>query len=667
MKQILIQLASGVFEANYDPTTGDYTITGRAPSGQEGHVTGRTYTVKKSDRAGADTNVSIDEVYNQLILTCDLEELDTLVESPTDDDTIYSPFTNKQLFCTEYASFGEGSSAFNGWKDMILRGTTQYDAAEICNHYVQLFKSKVWQFNTDSLIPTNNTGQLTFLTDARSHPCRCFLAQFGHDEPSDPKDNTMQKAPSMSTYLVITANGNRKDDSNAQPSESVLKQNQPIATYVGNLAGGLFSPTDNETTNYIVISGKIIATSANQRNSPNRLAPDTDQPFQQYHQDAQNDSGGIMSQFFMKYWHSTVHLDDDKNGDGAYYVVKYYDANSPKDTPTTRWSGSNGIIPYNDSWKSLTELPYSYSADGDETDKIKKMPLLACTLKIGEKYACETVDANGDSHYEWKTLDQCGYKKYNGESAPANHIFIGANIAIDDPIIGKEYPIANSVDPTWNIDAEGIAIPIKKSDNLTGKVSFTIDGLVNSTYDQITRIHPSFWRHTRWEHETKCVLAHINQVMIKDFDVEIYSDNAQINNIQEDKDLVYYTEQNLDYIEKKDDLEFALTTALTTEECVQKNIKNSVFQNNPYVGEEPLREIYNVNTGFSGKPEEQYLTDYWPEYSSPKQILETTIYDSDDLEWTAKMHLPEFVFDYRIRGDEYDVQKRHHTLTLRQV
>jgi hypothetical protein len=96
-------------------------------------------------------------------------------------------------------------------------------------------------------------------------------------------------------------------------------------------------------------------------------------------------------------------------------------------------------------------------------------------------------------------------------------------------------------------------------------------------------------------------------------------------------------------------------------------VKNSVFRNNPYIGEEPLREIYNANTGFIGKPEEQYLSDYWPEYNSPHQIVESTIYDSDELDWTQKVHLPEFVFNYRVRGDEYDVQKRHHKLTLRQV
>lgn len=48
------------------------------------------------------------------------------------------------------------------------------------------------------------------------------------------------------------------------PSENDLRNAAPVAKYVGNLAGGYLSPTDNSTTNYIVISGKFIATSSYQ-------------------------------------------------------------------------------------------------------------------------------------------------------------------------------------------------------------------------------------------------------------------------------------------------------------------------------------------------------------------------------------------------------------------
>lgn len=71
----------------------------------------------------------------------------------------------------------------------------------------------------------------------------------------------------MQKYLVITINGNGQDESGYVPTEQQIQSKAPVAEYVGNIAGGFFSPTDNDTTNYIVISGKMIATSQKQHNS----------------------------------------------------------------------------------------------------------------------------------------------------------------------------------------------------------------------------------------------------------------------------------------------------------------------------------------------------------------------------------------------------------------
>ena len=80
------------------------------------------------------------------------------------------------------------------------------------------------------------------------------------------------------------------------------------------------------------------------------------------------------------------------------------------------------------------------------------------------------------------------------------------------------------------------------------------------------------FRSTKWYHNLKYVLAHIQTIFIKDFNIKIYTDQAGINNIPEDRDLVYMTDElsNEKYINKKDDIEFKINTALTTEECEQK-------------------------------------------------------------------------------------------------
>lgn len=63
----------------------------------------------------------------------------------------------------------------------------------------------------------------------------------------------------MTDYLVISVNGNGKDgESEFYPNDSDLLEAIPCAEYVGNEVGGVFSPSDGNTTNYIVISGKMV-------------------------------------------------------------------------------------------------------------------------------------------------------------------------------------------------------------------------------------------------------------------------------------------------------------------------------------------------------------------------------------------------------------------------
>jgi hypothetical protein len=246
------------------------------------------------------------------------------------------------------------------------------------------------------------------------------------------------------------------------------------------------------------------------------------------------------------------------------------------------------------------------------------------------------VEVTGDDPtafptYKWLTLDQCPTK----DGVKQNHIWLGPNPKIDDNFIGKEWDLMNMVDAGMNIDAKGIAIPVKYSDHLNGKVEFTIDGCCNLTYDLITRRHPTFFRHTKWYHDEKQVLGHINQIMISDFEVKIYSDNGMINNIQEVDELAYMTNEAnaTDVVNEKDDIEFNLTTGLTNEECAEKGVNQTVKMNNPFVGDDYLRSVVNVLNNNVGKPEEHYLNNYYEEYTSPKMTIETTQFQDLGHDW----------------------------------
>ena len=195
---------------DYDESTGNWTESSTAVPDVPQNA--QSVTITKSHYASNDTNVSVDETYNQLILTCDLEELETLVESPTDDEQMYSPYRNRQHYCTEYVAWGEGSSAINGFGDMITTGGTGYDGAYIVDHYVQLYKSNVWRFNGDQYIRSDHKGQLDFFKTAKKQSCLAFLMEAGKTSGNSPKNNQQNSKIDMSRYLCITVNGNGNNE-----------------------------------------------------------------------------------------------------------------------------------------------------------------------------------------------------------------------------------------------------------------------------------------------------------------------------------------------------------------------------------------------------------------------------------------------------------------------
>jgi hypothetical protein len=61
---------------------------------------------------------------------------------------------------------------------------------------------------------------------------------------------------------------------------------------------------------------------------------------------------------------------------------------------------------------------------------------------------------------------------------------LGINPSIGDYLLCKEWSISNTLKASSNVDAEGTAIPIKASDNLSGEITFRIISPVYSGWEQ---------------------------------------------------------------------------------------------------------------------------------------------------------------------------------------
>lgn len=588
------------------------------------------------------TNLSISDVFNQVSLKCQLEAYEDVIKSPMDSDSLTSLYNGKQLFMTEYISEGNNINANAAFFNMLHNRDTSYSECRTVDWYLQAMYNKNWNFVTPKgditdLCEFSNNVYINqwkipkYLKDNQIIPC---LFKMGSVEKKPiTKDNSPTSKIDMSSYLFISINGNGDDsEANHSPSDLTLQNRSGMIEYIGNNSGGVFSPTDDDTTNYLVFSGKLCLMP---------IQKETDK----YSTLINNDIGS--------YLYKTVPSDNNKKG--RYYTRKWY---TSKDT----YLNAISLHPWTKD-KANHDLQYNYTSKGDSTDKFCKLPVLECELLIGNKRLIETnIDVYGNSTFKWVEIG----KEPIIDGDKVTTFSLGINPKIGDKIIGDEFAIQNTIDYTMNLETEGTAIPITKADALSGAVIFRILGPVNLTWNDITRRHKTWFRHAKYVDNTKFVLSHLENIIIKDFECKIYSDQSGND---EDNDLIYMSNETDKFVNKKDDTEFKFITQLSSVECVQKGIKNSVNLNAVINTNTrtPLESIYNATTNETAKPEEHYINQYYLAYSKPKIIMETDLHDTDDISIQNIFHSDVLKRNFFVQSISRDLREASAHIKLKEI
>lgn len=586
-------------------------------------------TIALANVADCDTTISIGDVYNQLLLTAKVEDIESVIESPLDDDLLVSPYINKQKYLTEYSSDGEGKTAYNAFYAMTHNQKTTYGAGAITDWYVQVMRNKQWTFpmkgNTDidivDYFGSEGTNQHALPDWLGQAPGAAIMALGSVKMNTANDDNSPTSKVNMTNYLVVSVNGNGidNDENKTYPSVADIQKNIPYAVYTGNKAGGVFSPSDDKTTNYIVLSGKVILNPImRQTNTYTKLHN------KEWH-------GGLpmgLKENEIYVWHQTV--PSRNNGDGRYYTRQYWQAEAPDKEVSWHEGADSGFYPY--TGEGPEEYEFKYSAVGDSTDTISKVAVLACMLVIGDKCVVETGTDGQTTDFVWQKYKERSECQSDDEYYQ-QCFTIGFDPKIGDKLVGTEFSIQNNIDYKMGIDAEGIAIPITKGDKISGQVRFMILGPINATWDVITRRHPTFFRHTKWSSSSVPLLAHVSSILIKSFEVKVYSDNGLISNGNDDNDIIYMSDTKETFVNKKDDLEFKINSALTATECAQLGVSNTVKLSTPLnisTGDGVL-EVYDRNGNVKAKPEQIYVDSYYTEYHKPRIVMEQKLRDIDNV------------------------------------
>lgn len=543
--------------------------------------------------ADTDARISIEEVYNRIELTCDTTPMDSLVENPLDGSDLTSPYTSRQLYMDDCLLPVGGLKEQEAWRmltDMMEGRPVQRDGAKHSRWYLRVMDHPGWSFPGGTGVPDmveaycrGNADQQRLPRELSRRIAAGLISWGKEDLNVDGKDDAVTGKISMGNALVINVPGNDYiSEDLAYPDAEALLAASPVAVYEGNTSGGLFSPADDDTVNYIVFSGKItlnpvaLVTLANNGAGSSRATVPGPEEGTEYYR----------AQRFYKAASPTAAPAIDPECGCSY---------PPKATSQALLGGGclyswPGLQPYTDTGMSLYR--YSYGSAGDWSDTIPKLGVVACMLVIGGKCLVEGKHAagaqkyDGDvSRYTWETFrerSQCA----SDDEYYAQSFTIGINPKLGDCIIGTEFAIGNNITLGMGLDMEGMAVPIRRADRLSGAVRFEILGPVNLMWDVVTRRHATWFRHTQWTTDTRPVLPSLSNIIISDFSVTLQSDNGRTDLLREE-DLVYVSDTDETFENVMDDLTFRFTSALTAEEAQEAGVHAGMLLSTPCASTTP--------------------------------------------------------------------------------
>ena len=630
----------------------------------------------EDDAAGDDTTLSNSESYSVIKVNCNIEPLERLVDFGTnasDNTSLTSDYRSKIKYMTEIVSPGEGENAWDSFKNMVLNNQIDdYKNAYTIDNYLYVKKSSAWDFTRGyessyyrdmydyTKLAETTAGEdgqfagrqhliLNFLKREDSNPIKAAWLSFGRSQKQTLYDDSLGGQISTKDCLYITVWGQEDHTENhfLKSKINAFTSEHPLAKYTPWESITL-TPTTANVTNYIIISGNIML-------NPTQVKTGTKWWYDYYPTFPFSYKTWLSSTYrhFPKlvYERSMNTFDDAatlcrNNGDptyrccpensnhedGGYYTQKFWKRNDTDHT-YSQYSESNQYFPYGDLQISKNKkMEFEYSAVRDNTDKISKLAILKCELKVGDKYCCETLEK--EDEFVWMTANEITtYNSVNNKNLEP-YIYVGINPKIGDFIVGQSFQIQNTISDEMNLSTKGMAIPIKSTDAVSGKFEFKIIGPVDCAWDDIEYIKPSFWRHSKWNTYSRSIMEATQAIIIEDFKIDTMGDNALANveATSTDKDLVYASDMNPRYSEEKE-IDLKICSGLSDDECAEYGISNKISNsfvidtttNAPYLG------TATQTTGFYYKQEERICDSLFKELCRPKTIIKTTINRSNKI------------------------------------
>ncbi len=553
--------------------------------------------------AGDDACISRGDVFNRIELQCEVTPAANAVENPLDSDDLDSPYVNGQLYMSEGIFYPEESDFDRSEAWALAQEAAQFH--DVTHHTeglsrrewrIRMLDHPAWTFFRDGSPLSWPATHQESVPGSLATGQGCALIRWSSSEKDlSGKDNAPVNESTVRDALVISVNGN---PSQGLPTAEDIRRGIPRAEYSGSSAGNI-TPSDDDTVNYIVFSGNIV------------LNPVESESLMEY--------GGMKGVVFPA---------EDRDGKSRYVARAWWGAETPRSEPElihprAGVNGRDGLLPFTDDFKQ--QMKYEYSAPGSQEDTVGMVEVLACMLVIGDKCAVSAI-RRGERVTEWvpfREREECA----DDDEYYSQCFFLGFDPKPGDFIIGQEYPVANNIFPLMGIDASGFAIPVRKSDGVSGSVRFAILGPVNMGWNKVTRRHRTWFRSEKWTEETVRVLPEVSNIQIFDFEAKIFSDNALAAPLGSE-DLAYISYDGAKYTSVRTE-SLRIHSALTAPEREALKVSETVALSTVIDMETGAGVTEIFTAGAMKKPEEAWVEAYYRDHRQPFVTMELTVRDSE--------------------------------------
>lgn len=690
--------------------------------------------VTKDDYADDGTQLSMADVFNQIQVTDKVEKFEDVILSPFDDANLENICMPQHYFRELYAT-GQGSRARDAFKTLLNGGVgTTYgdgDSGYTRDWWFNVKGSKYWKFTLNGVdnythIPVDGSGnkyrQHEFAKWVDETPWASGIFAFGHgDEINNKNQQNIENITEFKDTIVINVAGNGQDENSPEytviydpyngmpigtqprviyPSENDIKNSGMKIEYV-NANDGQYSSSDSSIVNYLVFSGNIHLSIATGRSGSLSFAGYENDAYNIHTRYANEGRSGyhyVDDTVFKRKQNTYQNIKDmvnnnmnwsgrcvgsDSNEDGRYYTDLFYTKNYPSDAdvqaPTI-----NMLTPHETNQGNISKRfnydlssKTSYYAQNGGYDVIPYVDILACTLRIGNKYCVESV-VLGHKVFDWLTEDELrAQNRYlqlaNGEVILDAFIYLAIDINDGEYLVGQTHPLYNNVSTDMGIDKQGIAIPLPANKHLSGELHFSIVGIVNNVWDNGVRRHSTWFRHTEYSQNYISIFPHVDKIFIEKFSCEFVSDNGKAL-VNPDADIVYLSDETKKYL-KRSEHDFIFNSGLSSSEAAAMGVapitsKSTVVKVNS--GDALINYTNNITNEFD-KPERFYVDSYYREFCEPRLIVDTTLIDHNDFEHLDSVQFRKFTFPYIedktffVVKTERDLKNESIALTLKEI